>query len=177
MALWRGIVEKYYAGANKYWVNTYWVNEATLGAALTTLSSIATAERPLYVSAMTITKIRVDDGQPNTDVFATGVLNLAGTRGSPGGDIQPPWYTARVDFQAAEGGRPSRKYLRNVLFESDSSATSIAAGMTTLLQTYATAVAATTYCDVDGSDIQSGTPWTAPQMRQEHRKKKKPITP
>ena len=173
----RVTVEKHYAAFQAYWTNIYWITAADLAAGLTQAQAIVNAEKPLYANHITITKARVDDGVPETEQFSTLVPNAVGTRATPAGDDFPLFLTARVDFQVADNGRPCRKYLRGVLFESDSGIAVLGAGIKTILQTYATAIAATTACDPQGFDIVSGAPFGAPQMRQLRRGSKRPATP
>lgn len=173
----RCIIEKYQPSQAEYWTNVYWINVADLEAANTVAASIMAAERPLYWNGVTITKTRVDDNTPNTDQFITVPQNLLGTRTTPASNNAPLWVTARVDFAVAGNGRPSRKYLRGVLFEEDFDSISLVTAVKNLLQTYANTIAGLAVCDPDLQDITSGAPFNSPQMRQLRRGSKKPVTP
>lgn len=173
----RIIVEKYMASNGEYWVNQYWTPAVDLDAANTVAASVMAAERLLYWNGVTITKTRVDDNTPLTDQFITVPQNLAGTRATPASNSAPLWVTARVDFAVAGNGRPSRKYLRGVLFEEDFSSIDLSTTVKTLLQTYANTIVGLNICDPDMQDLLSGAPFNAPQMRQLRRGSKKPATP
>lgn len=178
MTLFRATLQKYAAFATRYWTNVYWVDAADIATASEILNDIMVAERPLYTGAVTITSGRVDDAIPGTDQYITSPFNLAGTRTNPtSSEMAPLWVTARVDFAVTGIGRPSRKYLRGVLWESDFSHSAVVAGMLTLLQTYANAIVALPMMDVDGQSFAGGFPYNAPQMRQLRRGKKRTVTP
>lgn len=170
-------IEKYRADVHEYWTNIYHLVATDVGDALTYTDSIVAAERPLYTGAVTITKGRVDDALPNTDVSAVKVFNVAGTRTPPLEHAVPLFVVARVDFTVLGGGRPSRKYLRSVFYEADISFTIIEAPVKALLQTYANAVCSTGMCDVDNQAFVVGVPFPAPAMRQLRRGSKKKKDP
>jgi len=170
-------IEKFAPVNQEYWVNVYYAPGSQPSAAQTIADLIMQAERPLYVSTITITKAHIDDMTPDTDVFQTIVYNQGGTRTGNTTDLLPFWTTARVDFSTAGGGRPSRKYLRGVLFEQDANFMTIEATMQTRLQTYADAIVASGACDVDGQDLSLGVARPYPQMRQLRRGSKKKDTP
>lgn len=177
MPLFRITVEKYASIVGEYWTNVYWATGATVDDFTADVNAIVAAERPLYPTWVTVTKVRVDDGQPNTDVYRTYVRNEAGTRTAISGDSLPLFVTARVDFSASMG-RPSRKYIRSFLTENDTTMTAIAAAALTMLQTYGDAIVATAaVVDVDGQEFTGAVPYTAPQMRQLRRGSKKKVTP
>lgn len=168
-------IEKYFAGLGEYWTNIYWT-DGTISEAGSALAAIIAAERALYYPTVTITKARVDDGVPNTDVFVTSVINQAGTRAASS-DPLPLFAVARVDFSIAGQGRPGRKYLRGVLQENDTASFNIVSGLLTSLQTYADAVVAAGVTDEEGQAFSSGAPALQVGMRQLRRGSKKKITP
>lgn len=170
-------IEKYMAAVSEYWVNVYWVSALDMPTALAKVTPLVNAEKALYGAGVTITKSRVDDGDPNTDVSTTVVHNIAGTRTGMTGDQLPLWVTARVDFSATDGGRPSRKYLRGVLWETETSMTTLIAGMSTLLANYGLAVVSEGVCDPQGFDLTVAAPFMSPQMRQLRRGSKKKVIP
>lgn len=172
-------VEKYNPAFAEYWTNVYWALVNTLSDASVVADSIVTAERPLYVPSTTITKARLDDGMPDTEVFQTNIYNQAGTRDTTGlGDLVPLFVVDRVDFGTV-GGRPSRKYLRGGLCEADvGAAGALSTARLTLLANYGLAiVGGTGICDVDGQDLTVAAPWRQAAMRQLRRGSKKKVTP
>lgn len=177
MPVFRLVIEKYHQTSAEYWVNRYFINAASMADATLASNGVVDAEKALYTSDVMITKSHIDDNVPNTINFETTIRNITGTRPSVAGDRMPLFNVARVDFSVAGGGRPSRKYLRSVLYELDASFTSIVAGVVTMLQTYADSVAASGVCDPQGQDFISGSPWKAPAMRQLRRGSKKKIVP
>lgn len=178
MPVYRVMVEKHWAALNEFWTNVYYASGASLSDIATVATALVNAERPLYTAACTITKTHVDDMVPDTDVFETIPRNLSGTRTEPtSSHLAPLFVVARVDFAVAGGGRPSRKYLRGVLWETDFNISALESGMLTLLNTYATAVASSGACDPQGQDIASGSAKNAPAMRQLRRGSKKKLTP
>lgn len=174
-------VEKYYGGGNKYWTNVYHTTAGDFAAATAVGTAIANAELPLYVSGIVISKFRIDDMTPNTDNFITKPVNLPGTRAAKaaGVELLPFFVVARVDFGPSGFGRPSRKYLRGVLWEDDGNLTSITAAMNTILQNYGAAIVNAGVTDESGNDLQTSAVWQAFAMRQERRgsKKKTPHNP
>jgi len=168
-------IEKFNSTQGEYWVNVYWT-AGTIGDAGPVAAALIAAERALYYPSVTITKARIDDGVPNTDLFSTVVVNQAGTRGAAA-DPLPLFAVGRVDFTINGQGRPGRKYLRGFLQESDTSNFVLTAGAITALQTYADAVVAAGVTDADGQAIVDGSPMPAIGMRQLRRGSKKKATP
>lgn len=171
-------VEKHWPAGNLYWSNVYYSNAADPVAAVPDAGAAVAAERPLYPSWITITKARIDDNVPMSDVSHTLIYNLGGLRAGQSGDPMPAWVVARVDFQVGLSGRPSRKYLRFVLHEGDTSATELNPAMLAMLQTYANAIIdAPGIVDVDGQIFNGGAPFRGPAMRQVRRGSKKKVIP
>lgn len=177
MPKFRLTLEKYNSGFAEYWTNIYWCNVAVITDAVPLLTSLMNAERPLYWASTVITKGRVDDAVKLTDNFRTVTFNAAGTRASPTGDAYPLFAVSRVDFTVADGGRPSRKYLRATIADEDTAgATALAAAAVTRLQTYADAIVAAGLCDVDLAAITAGAVWPNIAMRQLRRGSKKRLS-
>lgn len=168
-------IEKVYN--NEFWVNVYYLS-SELGSSASPANAIVAAERSVTCSAVVFTKYSLRTTVEDDYVYATIPLNLAGTRTSAVTPTAPLFNTVRVDFQAALG-RPSRKYLRGCLMNTDLSGANIVAGVVTYFQTnYADVVSAvTTYVDVDGDDITAGAVSPLVGMRQLRRGSKKPVTP
>lgn len=177
MPVYRCHIEKFHSGSGEYWVNRYFINAASLSDASVASTGIVDAEKVLYTSDVSITKSHVDDNVPLTDNYETTVRNLAGTRAAQSSVRLPLFVVARIDFTVLGGGRPSRKYLRGVLYKDDAGFNFLGAGILTMLQTYATNVAASGACDPQGQDVIGGSPFNAPAMRQLRRGSKKKDTP
>lgn len=160
-----------------YWTNRYWTTDAVASAG-DTLDALVAAHRLVLRSDFYVHSARIDDGVPNTDNFDTVTYNLAGTVTGDLATTLPFYNTARVDFDVAGGGRPSRKYLRGLLIENDISFVTLAAGAITNMNSYGDAVVAIgTICDPQGNLFVDAVPFPAPQMRQIRRGSKKPVTP
>jgi len=170
-------IEKYMPLFPEYWTNIYWVNALDMPTAQAVVPALINAEKALYTNVVTITKARVDDGVPGTDVFSTSIHNVVGTRATPASEMMPLFVVLRVDFGSLDGGRPSRKYLRGVLWETDGTHASLNAPLLTLAANYGLAVVGTAVCDPQGFDLNSAAPWSAPAMRQLRRGSKRKVIP
>lgn len=170
-------IEKYLATQAEYWTNVYWSSATAIADAAATAAALVAIERGMYLPSVTITKYRVDDGEPNTDIFVTTPVNLVGTSGLTGQAL-PLFNVVRIDFAAGQG-RPSRKYYRGVLTEEWSDAFgALPATAKTQIQEWADNLAAvSSYVDVDGDDIVAGSAYPSVGMRQLRRGSKKKNTP
>lgn len=162
-----------------YWSNVYHCNAADLASAQSIANTVFTAERNIHAPAVTFTKFRVRPAVVGAQGAIT-TLNTAGTRTGVSGDYLPLYNTLRVDFNTAVG-RPSRKYLRLPIFESDqSNGQLVAATMTQINTNYVTPIQSLTgLCDVDGEAFVSVVARSEVQMRQLRRgsKRKTPVLP
>lgn len=178
MPLYRITTEKYAPWAMRYWTNRYIIDVPSWQDGIDLITPIANAERPLYTAASaSITKGRLDDMIEGNQVHATVTLNLAGSRVAPASNLAPLWVTARVDFAPADWGRPSRKFIRGALYESDYDALSLDAAIKALLQTYANTIAGLAVVDPQGSNLVTGSVWNGPQERQLKRGSKRKPAP
>lgn len=175
-ANYRIITEKFLPAQNEYWSNVYWTDAVSIPDAVVVANAIVEVEKQMHLPQVLITKHRVDDGQPLTDVFKTTPVNLVGLNGGAG-DMLPLFNVARFDFEVVVG-RPSRKYYRGVLAESWSDAYGqLNATAMSSLTSWAQSIAAISgYVDVDGQDIVSGVAWPRVGMRQLRRGSKKRAT-
>lgn len=176
MPTFRITLEKFHATTGEYWTNIYHLNAADIAAAVPLMDAIQALEVPIHKTTVVITKGRVDDNVEDTDVFFTKVYNSPGTANTMG-ELVPLFVTTRVDFGSTAGGRPSRKYYRGTLDESDVSMTAFGTGHTNRMATFITGLIGTGYTDQSGNDINSGALYPAPQMRQLRRGSKKKVTP
>src|SRR6184192_1675970 len=111
MPIFRAQIFKQLDGSEREWSNTYPVQATDIDAAVTAVAGIPNHERPLHGDNVTITRMRVSDIVPGTDVFVIVPVGLVGTAFSAADQEWLPLFnTVRVDIQVAGGGRPSRKY-------------------------------------------------------------------
>jgi hypothetical protein len=173
----RVTIQKFNSLTGRFWVNRY-LTTALVSAGGATIDGLVAAERAILRSESIITSARIDDNVEETDNYDTVSVNLNGQLTGEGETSMPLFVVARVDFDVAGGGRPSRKYLRHVLTEASSGLTSIAPTIITALNNYAAAVVAVgTICDPQGNLFVDGVVWPYPQMRQLKRASKKKIIP
>ena len=163
--------------AGQSWTNRYFTTDLwTAGG--TTMDALVAAHKPVLTNNMYITNIRIDDNVEDTDNYDTVSVNQLGTQNPAGAELMPLWVTARVDFDVAGGGSPSRKYLRGFLREDLSNFTLLHTGAVTVLETFGNAIVAIgTICDPQGNLFVDAVPYLSPQMRQLKRASKKPVTP
>lgn len=183
MAQFRIQVFKRLAGSDREWSNTYRVNAADLDAASVGVPSIGSMEQQLHLDNVTITRALVSDVNPATDIFATIPLNLTGSRaGGSDGAWLPIFNTMRVDVQVVGGGRPSRKFYRGPILESDQQGGFLSPTLVTLLTDQVNGLITvldgdgTPLIDPDGQEWDTAVGQSKVQMRQLHRKRKKKVT-
>jgi len=168
-------------GSNpREWSNTYRVDAADLDTAVTLVPSIGSMEQQLHLDNVTITRALVSDVNPATDVFATVPMNLTGSRsGGSDGAWLPIFNTMRVDISVVGGGRPSRKFYRGPILESDQQGAFLSPTVVSLLTDQLNGLIAvaetnsTPLIDPDGQEWDTAVGQSAVQMRQLHRKRKK----
>lgn len=96
--------------AGKEWSNVYHVQATDLDEAISFSAAIVGAEVSIHKANVDFLRYRVSTEAPGDNVYATTPINLSGARTITGGQY-PLFNTVRVDF-AVTGGRPSYKYLR-----------------------------------------------------------------
>lgn len=99
----------------EFWTNVYYVDAESLTAAHAIGAEIVVAERGIHSNLVTFTKYRTSDMVPGTDQFITEPLNVQGAVAA-NSSLLPLFNVLRVDLGVGVG-RPSRKYLRGVLYE------------------------------------------------------------
>lgn len=169
-------VELYMPSQAEYWTNRYFTTDA-VNAAGDTIDGLAAAYYAIGWSDIMVTKIRIDDNVENTDNYDTVTFNQFGSNAIGSEQHLPLFNVARVDFDVAGGGRPSRKYLRGLLTESGVTFTSLGSTTLTGLNSFGDAIVALgTICDPQGNLFVDAVPWPAPAMRQLRRGSKKSST-
>lgn len=168
--------EKEYQG--EFWTNVYWLDHETVAAALADGLAIIQAEQAASAAAVLFTRYRVDDAVIETDNYQTVIVNQYGAVAADGNQLMPLFACLRVDFTVS-GGRPSRKYFRGMLYESnvDGPFNLVPAFVTARQADLATNIAAVaSYVDVDGQEITGGLVYPKVAMRQLRRGSKKKDT-
>ena len=180
MPIFRLQVFKQIAGSDREWSNTYLVSASSMAVAVDAATAIATAEAPLYLDNVTITRSRASDIVPGTDVFTTTTHGFVGSRGTGAdGDWLPLFNTFRADLNVNGGGRPSRKYYRLPFLEVEQQAGFIVpVTLSTLTGIVNDIIAAAndsgaTLVDPDSQLITTAVGISRVQMRQLHRKRRK----
>lgn len=178
--LFRLQIFKQLTGSDREWSNTYLYEADDLATAVAGAEAIAGVEVGFHLDNVTITRALASDTDPSTDFFATTTLNLIGTAGTGAdGDWLPLFNTFRVDFNVTGGGRPSRKYYRGPVRESDNDAGFVDLTRKTAIQASANALLAAANAaggllvDPDGQTLINAVAFDKVAMRQLHRKRKK----
>lgn len=160
-----------------YWTNVYHVNAADQAAATTAGLAIVEIERDVHYNSVIFTKMRARPAVVGSLGNITS-LNVTGDRAAAGLQMLPLFNTIRVDFNTAVG-RPSRKYIRGPIAETDQDGGNLVSAMQTLFSTSfrAPLLALGSYVDVDGEAFVSGQVYVPVQMRQLRRGSKRKTTP
>jgi hypothetical protein len=180
MPLYQIDIEKSFLAATGsliYWTNVYHADRPTLADAQSTATIILNAEKSIHYSNVTYTKYRVRPAVVGSEGSITAV-NLPGARGIASNEYLPLFNVVRIDFTATIG-RPSRKYLRLPVLETNQVNGALSAGEITALNTnYCTPMLGVTgLCDVDGQNFTAVTPYPYVGMRQLRRGSKRRSTP
>jgi len=182
MTMFRVQVFKTITGSDREWSNTYLCEAPDIDTVVAVLPDVLADEAQMHLDNVTVTRARVSDTVVGTDVFAIVTGNLIGSRGTAEtGDWLPLYNTIRVDIDVAGGGRPSRKYYRSPVLESENDGGFLAGATQTFFDT-AVGQIITTFetgsaplVDPDGQTLVTPHTSNRIQMRQLHRKRKKPV--
>ena len=167
---------------NRPWSNRYIVSAEDLQAARNAAISITAAEVLLHNQATVLTYARVSTLIPGDGSYVTVPTNAGGQRPNPTDNL-PLWNTLRVDITVAGGGRPSRKYYRPPLGESDVNNYQIEPTIASLFTTTLNDLIGdletngTPLVDPDGQEWLNATTITRVQMRQLHRRRRRRPAP
>lgn len=167
----------------KPWSNVYHCVSDDLAAASSFAETLASIEQNVHYSFVTILRARVSTEAPADGIFNTITLNVPGLRGgSP--QTLPLFNTVRVDF-GVFGGRPSYKYIRGPIAETEQDGGVISLGELSFFDTnYAqplldlstTPIADGQLTDEDGNAFTGVTVYPSVQERQRTRRRR-PATP
>jgi hypothetical protein len=172
----RIITEKFMPARGEYFTNVYLAAGSSPAAAAGKAASLVDAERAIFGSYVLFTKSRIDDMIPENDNYYVESVMLPGLRPGMVETVHTALFNVgRCDFRVQGGGRPSRKYVRNVM-ENDTSGNLWSAGYTTLMNTYINTVIGVGLVDPQGNALISGFLWLEVAMRQVRRGSKKKDT-
>lgn len=180
MAIYKVEIFKQWLGET--WANVYHVSAATLEVAADAINRLAAMERQFHLDEVLFLYGRATDLVAGTDAYFTRPINDVGLRGVAT-DPLPPFVTLRVDIGTVGGGRPSRKYYRGVLQEGDTNRTTLLGSLGNIAQQAIDSAKSDLsglgieLVDVDGQVWADPSTYGRPQMRQLHRRRKKPATP
>lgn len=176
MPLWSLDIEKSIPG--EFWTNRYILDAASLVNAVAVGNQIVSIERAIHRPGVTFTRFRVSDMDPNTDVYSIVALALPGLAPADASGTLPLFNVVRVDFNTGSG-RPSRKYLRLPLVESQNQDGTLVAAAADFIHTNYTIpmLGVNEYVDVDGEPFVSGATHQYVAMRQLRRGSRRRATP
>lgn len=170
-------IEKQLTFDPETWTNRYIIEAADITAAVLTAEAIYQIERDVHLDIVRFTRYRVSDQDPDTDVFTIIPKGEIGDRVTAGQTL-PLFNVVVVDFPAAQG-RPSRKYLRLPIQESEQANGDLDAALITIVNnSYGTPLGAiSAFVDVDGQALSAGVAKGRVGMRQLRRGSKRKLTP
>lgn len=160
------------------WTNVYYgLPEGTGGYPLALVDAILAAERAVTHPTVSFTRTRISSTARGDDMYRIVQHNVAGQSATTG-DVMPLFVVARVELGTVQG-RPSRKYLRGVLTETEVAVGVVSANAITRINNgYSTPIAAAAgLTDVDGQEIISATVVSAVGMRQLRRRSRSRFDP
>lgn len=168
-------IEKSFNG--EFWTNRYILELDDVTAGSTVVNQIIEAEQDVHGGAILFTKARLSDMTPDTDNYVVFIINTYGHL-AVSSEYLPLWNVIRCDFQV-DTGRPSRKYLRCPVYESNQVAGVLTSDTITFMQeNYVDVlVAIPEFVDVDGQPIVDGFVYPNVGMRQLRRGSKRRTTP
>lgn len=162
------------------WTNRYFVRADNLEDAHASGLLIKEAERDFHKDDVRFTQVRTSDLVVGNDQFISSLLTDMGTAGSAAGFI-PFWNCALTSLSAAGGGRPSRKYYRLPLVESEINNGQMTTAVTALIDNALSALisdlttAGTPLVDPDDQLLGSPATSTFIRLRQMDRRRR-PVT-
>lgn len=161
------------------WSNVYHAVASTLDDAVEIANDVVFIERDVFMEYIYFFRMRVTVNDPGFNGFTIVPLTGTGTRGTPSFSL-PLWNTFRVDF-LVDGGRPSRKFLRGPVLQSDQNGDQLTTGgIAFIAENYVLPMTALFSADgiADGLVDESGNVFSSAQvhnfvqMRQMHRRRR-----
>lgn len=163
----------------KEYSNVYHLIAGDLSQADSAARDIAMIESNVTPNNVTFIRARTSDETPASDLYVTTPLNYLGALDT-NPELLPPFNTVRVDFTVG-GGRPSYKFLRNIIGESNYTQGGLTSGSQAFIQeNYADALMAALgdatmgvhITDEDGLPFSDALVWPLVQMRQTYRRRR-----
>lgn len=177
MALYKIDIEKSFG--TEFWTNVYYTDQGSITVAAEAMNAIAANERNIHSTEILFTKGRVSSVTEGDDQFLTVPYGSFGLRVA-GGSRLPLFNVARVDISTLGLGRPSRKYYRLPLYESDVDNGVIGTTLLELIEANVGDIASDieiNAVDVDGQNWQVATAFPTIGMRQLRRGSRRRSTP
>lgn len=161
--------------ASEYWTNRWIVNAGDLSASLAYAGLLVTAERELHSDLVTFTRYRASSLTPGDGVYTVQPIGLNGMRNVT--QVLPLFNTLRMDFNAVTG-RPSRKYFRACLGESEINGEVVdtsffVGGAGSITNLFATVEDPDGVVDPQGQRLTATVIWPFVQMRQLRRSRRR----
>jgi hypothetical protein len=180
MPLYQIDVEKSYGG--EFWTNVYYVEAPDLGEANTLAGKIAGQEMNFHLEVISFTKARIRTVTQGDEIFVTRPIGMFGVRDLGPNFMLPLFNVVRADCAAASG-RPSRKYYRGCLMNTDVTGdfnmlpilVTQYAGM--MNEWFTNPLVQVPLRDVDGEDLSEFTVFPKIGMRQLRRGSKRKLEP
>lgn len=169
----------------EYFTNVYYVNAATIVEAAAASVRIAAFEQYFHKDAVVFEKARVRTPAEGDDIFVNTPLGFLGLQVNQPAQQLPLFNVLRVDFGVATG-RPSRKYYRVLLNESDIESANVAQALRDVVTLrYGEMVAdlgglGVQHVDIDGQLVVNCVPQIPigmRQLRRGSRRRTQPILP
>lgn len=165
--------------ASEFWTNRYIVRGTNIASAVVTSELVVAQERTVHSTLVTFVNARVSDAS-TTEQYTIIPIGELGERNQTA--LLPLFNTLRLDFGASTG-RPSRKYFRGVLGESDINGDAVlgfaefTAFANGLLNLFAEVEGEDGIVDPQGTLLVSSDIYPFVQMRQLRRGKRRRATP
>lgn len=178
-------VQVFKEGYGEKWSNRYLIEASSLAAAVICAPAIATAERGVHLDTVLFTYMRVSDLVAANDNYATIPVNNTGQTNASASAL-PLFNTVRVDIDVEGFGRPSRKYYRLPLMETDQDNHALSGTLVSAMAAMVNAMIAAVdsagggdgeLVDPDGQSWVTATTFPRVQMRQLHRKRRRAAPP
>jgi hypothetical protein len=176
--IWRIQVQKQFLNQN--WSNDYLTSAITIEDATDVANAVIAFERAIHAVSVEFLYVRISSVTVGDRYHRDITLNEPGLRDTGGSDALPLFNTIRVDFGTSFYD-PGRKYYRSPVVESDQSGGSLLPGTISFING---AIAAHLPTDVlneivtpKGHQVTDASCYQYVQMRQQHRRRKKKVTP
>lgn len=164
------------------WQNRWRVTAADIDTVAGVVGAFVDFHKAILSPGCNLDEVLISTTTMHDGVFIVENINEAGTL-SPVGQLWPRFNTIRMDLNTAAHGRPGRKYFRGALGDENTVGDTVDGSLQTAVADAAdTLLAALTAASIDlaegpGTVVTSFTVHPLVQMRQEHRKRRRPAGP